>query len=92
MAYRIDCINKDDRYSPHERIRNVGGPNGDGTRWWITLDEAIAGILGGRWSFYVHAGGRSVNVVVAEHDGRKYLKTEADGYSPDNLLSLPECL
>lgn len=91
MAYRIDCINKDDHYNPHERIQNVGGPNDDGTRWRITLDEAINGILEGRWSFYVHAGGRSVNVIVAEHEGRKYLKTEADGYSPDNLLSLPEC-
>ncbi|WP_414648332.1 DUF3892 domain-containing protein, partial [Dinghuibacter sp.] len=35
--------------------------------------------------------GRSVNVVVAQRNGRKYLKTEADAYRPDNLLSLPEC-
>jgi Protein of unknown function (DUF3892) len=37
------------------------------------------------------AGGRTVAVIVAFHSGRKYLKTEADGYSPDNLLALPEC-
>jgi hypothetical protein len=91
VAHQIDCINKDDRYSPHERIQNVGGPNSDGTRWKVTLDEAIQGVETGRWSFYVSAGGHSVNVVIAEHDGRKYLKTEADGYSPDNLLSLREC-
>jgi len=30
-------------------------------------------------------------VIVAVHNGRKYLKTAADGYSPDNLLALPEC-
>lgn len=91
MANRIDCINKDDRYSPHERIQYIGGANSDGTRWRLSLDEAIQGIEGGRWSFYVQVGGHTVTVLVAERDGRKYLRTEADGDSPDNLLSLPEC-
>jgi Protein of unknown function (DUF3892) len=91
MAIRVDCINKDDRYSPHERIENIGGPNSDGTRWRQTLAEAIADIETGRRSFYVEAGGRRVRVIIAVHERRKYLKTEADGYSPDNLLSLPEC-
>jgi hypothetical protein len=27
----------------------------------------------------------------ARHSGREYLKTEADGVKPDNLLSLSEC-
>lgn len=91
MATRIECINKDDHYSSHERIHNIGGVNADGTRWNLPLDDAIRGIEDGTWSFYVQAGGRSVNVIVAEHNGHKYLKTESDGYSPDNLLSLPEC-
>lgn len=46
---------------------------------------------GARYSFHVDSGGRTVNVVIAEHDGHKYLKTEADDYSPDNLLSPSEC-
>jgi hypothetical protein len=29
--------------------------------------------------------------LLATHNGRKYLKTTADSYRPDNLLSLPEC-
>jgi hypothetical protein len=35
--------------------------------------------------------GRTVWVKVAVHGGRKYLKTENDGYSPDNLLALRDC-
>jgi uncharacterized protein DUF3892 len=91
MTLRITCINKKSRYRPHERIRKIGGTNPDGTRWWLTLDEAIAGIEAGRYDFYVTAEGRTVNVIIDEHEGDKYLKTEADGHSPDNLLALPEC-
>lgn len=91
MAVQIRCINKEPRYDPHLRIRFIGGFNDDGNRWKISVGEAIRGIEEGKWRFYVHSGGRSVWVMLAEHEGRKYLKTQADGYSPDNLLSLPEC-
>ena len=88
---RIECINKSPRQDPHLRIHNVGGQNGDGTRWRMAESEAISSIESGKYSFWVSAGGHSVNVEVATHEGRKYLKTEADGLQPNNLLSLPEC-
>jgi hypothetical protein len=90
---RIGCINKTDRHNPHERISHVGGVNPNGTRWRLTQSEAIAGIKADKWSFYVEQpAGHAVNVVVARSpQGYEYLKTEADGEQPNNLLSLPEC-
>jgi len=90
--HEIRCVNKTDRPNPHERIRNVGGQNDDGSRWTLTQERAIQGIQSQEWSFFVNQAGRSVNVIVAlSRYGHKYLKTENDGEHPNNLLSLPEC-
>ncbi len=90
--HEVLCVRKADRTNPHERITHIGGRNEDGTAWRITQEEAIAGIESGKWSFFVSRGGRTVNVVVAvSRWDNKYIKTEADGEQPDNLLSLPEC-
>jgi hypothetical protein len=90
--HQVSCINKrGSHYDPHERISHIGGTNGDGTRWKLSEDDAIKAIEEKNYEFYVSVNGRSVNVIVATHNGRKYLKTESDGYRPDNLLSLPEC-
>jgi len=88
---RIRCINKTDRLNPHERIRSVGGVNPDGGRWKQSQQQTIQDIESGEWEFYVSQAGRTVNVIVATHNGNKYIKTEADGIHPDNLLALPEC-
>lgn len=86
---QVKCINKRNRASAHERIQNIGGYTDK--PWKITEDEAISYIKAGQWAFFVNVGGHEVDVVVATHSGREYLRTKADGYSPDNLLSLPEC-
>jgi hypothetical protein len=84
---QVTCIRKrGNHYDQHERIAGIGGSG-----WLKAEDAAIQEIEAGTNSFYVSVDGRSVAVVVATHNGRKYLKTTADGYSPDNLLALPEC-
>ncbi len=93
MVIQIMCINKDNRYNPREAITYVGGINPDGRCWRLQLQEAIQSIENGKYSFYVEQpSGDIVNVVVAvSAAGNKYLKTEADGDEPNNLLSLNEC-
>lgn len=86
---QIKCINKTDRNSPWDRISHVGGYAQ--SQWKLPIDDAIGKIERKEWGFYVSVGGKSVWVIVATHSGRKYLKTQADGDHPNNLLSLPEC-
>jgi hypothetical protein len=90
---QVTCISKREHYNPHERILYIGGSWGK-----VASEEAIAeiervtrGNPNASSPYYVRAGGREVDVIVAERLGRKYLKTTADGASPDNLLALVDC-
>lgn len=91
QSVEITGINKQPRLDPHERISYVGGLNANGTRWKLSLDNAIRGVENGKWAFWTGGGGKQVGVIVATHLGHKYLKTLSDGVQPDNLLALPEC-
>lgn len=93
MARQVMCINKRDRQSPHERIINIGGIDG-GVRWKRSQPDAIADIDRDPHAYYVAQRGRtdSVWVIVRTSQwGNRYLTTEADGESQNNLLALPEC-
>ena len=91
LISRIMCINKREHQDPQQRITHIGGVNTDGTHWKLAESAAIVGTESHRYRFYVNVGGKRVLVAVAMHQGRKYLKTTADGYAPNNLLNLPEC-
>lgn len=90
MDLQITCINKTDRYNPHERIRSLGGINA-GSRWKKDQPVVVREIESKTNSFYTRVNGVRANVIVATHEDNKYVKTENDGLHPNNLLSLPEC-
>ena len=89
--YQVVCITKrGGHYNPHERITHVGIATAGGTSVHAQ-EQVIAWIETGQHRFYVARPGGSVWVVVASRNGRKYLKTAADGAEPNNLLALPAC-
>ncbi len=92
---QVSCVKKrGDQYSPHERIEGLGGFH-DGQRWYLEESAIIAELekpnASRQWRFYTSVSHHFACVIVASHDGRKYLKTQADSYSPANLLTLPSC-
>jgi len=88
----VDCVTRTDRVSPHHRIRAIGGLGRDGRSWRLSEEVAIAAIEHERASFYVESPkGRRLDVGVGQGLGKTYLRTAADGESPDALLALPDC-
>ena len=85
MATRVEisCINKSDRFNPHERIINVGGVTAGGTRWKLSQTEAIHYIVKDTYLFYVNRDGNKVNVVIAT-------SREANQVFPLYLYTTPE--
>jgi hypothetical protein len=87
--YRVTCITKHEKY---ERILNLGCYSPANIFHTFPEDEVIRRIEGGHDTFYVERpSGHVAELEVAEHEGRKYVKTKPDGERPDNLLSLAQC-
>ena len=92
MANKVTCATKKgDNYDPFERISHIGGYNSNGEFFKIPSDDAIQKIDSRNYEFYVVKDGKNVNVITATRNGKKYLKTESDGYEPNNLLALGDC-
>jgi hypothetical protein len=71
-----------------QRIDAIGGSD-----WGQhPIDLAIMHIETGVNNYWTYVAGARANVIVAQRpNGRKYLKTTADGVEPNNLLALPHC-
>jgi hypothetical protein len=84
LATEITCIIPDSS-DPDQRIDSVGGSG-----WTKDEDTVIAEIEEGR-EYFVEVDSARVTVLVSERDGGKYLRTDPDETSENNLLSLPRC-
>ena len=82
-------VKRGGHYNPHERVEALGNNLG---RWMLSEGSMISRIERGTDRFFTIVNGRRAEIVVAVHGIRKYLKTTADSYAPNNLLSLPDCV
>jgi hypothetical protein len=86
----VSCVSeKGISYRPQERIISIGGYTQRGL-WVLNVGEAINNIKSGAEGYFIlTVSNRELNIILADFEGKEYLKTETDLDSPDNLLGLP---
>lgn len=87
---QVTCIIKPHPQSPHEHITHVGNP----PNWLWTREQVINSIETRTNTFFVRDPftGKRADIAVVRGVGKvPYLRTHADGYWNDNLLSLNQC-
>ena len=85
---RIECVTLGPGTEP--QITAIGGAEG-GTGWTMSEATAIEAIDDNRISFYIIVGGSVREIVVGEHLGTRYLKSDGDHRVPNHLFALTEC-
>ena len=94
VTYQVTCITTSGGLlgRTHEHITHIGNKTAE---WRLTKEEAISMIDSKTAEFYVvdphNSSKRSTVGVVRPTFGNPYLRTHADGYYNDNLLSLGDC-
>ena len=86
MSKQVTCINKVERFNPHERIQFIGGSWGK-----VSQADAIKQIEADKNAYHVKIGNFDVKLIIGLHNGNKYVRTESDTTTRDNLLYLPAC-
>lgn len=89
--FEITCINKPNRFSTHEHITHIWNSLNN---WRLKLQDAITRIDKWDEKFFVLSPDKTKKAyiwVVRESWKNPYLRTYADWFWNDNLLSLKEC-
>lgn len=87
MAEKVACIVKGDhKYSDCRCITSIRTDVRTYTR-----EEAHSRVKLAPGSIFVAQGGSKADLVPAERDGVKYVRTTPDDTTADNLLSAPNC-
>ncbi|WP_342451315.1 DUF3892 domain-containing protein [Piscinibacter koreensis] len=91
MDLQITCILKSSSHGSYEHITPAGNPASQGV--W-TVEQIIQSIDARQHTFFVRDAltGRRADVGVVRDAGKRpHIRTYADGYWNDNLLSLTSC-
>lgn len=91
-TYYVTCINKQPRHNPHEGITHLGGLDSQRGKWYDTRAAVVHAIENNGHEFYTLVNNQTTPIGVVREAGKDpYLRTYANGYYNDNLLSLNEC-
>ncbi len=91
MSQRITNVRKPDRYSSHEAISHYGQRQSDGFVAVYERSAFIARLEQNGERAYVNEDGKGAWCKIMNNGRIKYLQTEADSSSVNNLLNLPGC-
>ncbi len=91
MSQRITHIRKPDRDNRHEAISHYGQRQSNGTVAVQEREAFIQNLIDHNESAYVNEDGKGAWCMIKDNGHIRYLQTEADATSVNNLLNLPEC-
>ncbi len=87
MATYFATCHTPDNFDADRRIQGLGGP----VMGRLSIDVIITMIDQGHQFYTQPAYGTGQRIVTAIRNGRRYIRTEADLWEPNNILSLPRC-
>lgn len=73
----VTCVTRD-KDDPNRRIDGIGGVGRSGSRWWLSLDEAIEQTEQDVVFFVRQEGVPAVEITIRKRKGRPYLATVPD--------------